>query len=84
MARPKRLWWIGERDAEGRPLEFFGAVPGVREPIPATDLDEAATAALTEEQWACIESPAGKRLYSASKPSTANQPDATAAPTADT
>lgn len=84
-ARPKRLYWIGERDRDGLPLEYFGAMPGVRDPIPAMDLDEAEVAALTEEQWACIESPTGKRLYSAkaSGSNTPNPPAGTSAPIAD-
>lgn len=86
MTRPKRLYFIGARDADGRPLEFFGGVPGVREPIPAMDLDESDTAALSEEQWACIESPAGKRLYSGTAPgrsTTPSPPAVTSAPTAE-
>jgi hypothetical protein len=50
------------------------------------DLDEADTAVLSEEQWACIESPAGKRLYSDKAPGKSNTPSppaVTSAPTAE-
>lgn len=64
MSKPKQVYWIGERNAEGQPLEFFGGVAGVRDPIPARDLSPDETAELTEAQWECINSPTGKRLYS--------------------
>lgn len=67
--RPERLYWIGQYDAFGNPLEYFGGVPGERDPIPARDLTPDETAQLTEAQWAAIESDAGRRLYSATKPS---------------
>lgn len=83
MARPKTLQFIGPRDANGHPLEWFSGSPGEHEPIPASDLNEADTAALSEAQWTLIDSPAGKRLYAAGKPasSTGSQPNATAAQT---
>ena len=68
MSKPKQLFWIGARNADGRPLERFGGFPGVYDPIPARDLTEAETSALTEAQWECINSDAGKRLYSPTKP----------------
>lgn len=70
MAKPKQLFWIGDRDADGRPLEFFGGMPGIYDPIPARDLSEEETAALTEAQLACIDSPTGKRLYRRTEPET--------------
>lgn len=66
--RPDKLYWIGERDQTGQPLEFFGAVPGVREPIPAMDLDAAWLADASEAQWDALDSPAGRRLYRRTEP----------------
>lgn len=68
MSRPKQLYWIGDRDAAGQPLEYFGGVAGVRDPIPARDLTPEETAELTEAQWECIDSPTGKRLYRRTDP----------------
>lgn len=68
--QPAQLYWIGQYDAAGRPLEFFGGEAGVYDPIPARDLTPAETAALTEAQWAAITSETGKRLYSATMPKT--------------
>lgn len=68
MSRPKQLYWIGDRDAAGQPLEYFGGVAGVRDPIPARDLTPEETAELTEAQWECIDSPTGKRLYRRTEP----------------
>jgi hypothetical protein len=68
MSKPKQLYWIGDRDADGKPLEFFGGMPGVYDPIPARDLTPDETAGLTEAQWECIDSPAGKRLYRRTEP----------------
>lgn len=84
MARPTTLSYIGPRDANGQPLEWFGAVPGGREAIPAADMDAETVAGLSEAQWEAIESATGKRLYGAGKApsSTASQPSGTAAPTA--
>lgn len=78
MSKPKQLYWIGARDHNGQPLEFFGAVAGVREPIPARDLEPDEVAALTEAQWECIESETGKRLYSGSEPSRKPSPSTAA------
>lgn len=69
MSKPKQLYWIGDRDANGNPLEFFGAVPGLMEAIPAADLDEAWLADATEAQWEALESPTGRRLYRHTDPS---------------
>lgn len=87
MERPKRLYFTGHRDAMGVPIEWFGPVPGVRDGIPAKDLDSDETAQLTEAQWEAIESPAGRRLYSGEKPESApvatgetNPPSDTGAP----
>ena len=66
MSKPKQLYWIGERGSDGKALEWFGGVAGVRDPIPARDLSPDETAELTEAQWECINSTTGKRLYSAS------------------
>ena len=84
MSRPKTLVFIGERDADGIPIEWFSAVAGVREGIPASDLDADAVAELSEAQWEAIESATGKRLYAGGKApsSTASPPNVTAAPTA--
>lgn len=71
MSKPKELFWIGDRDADGRPLEFFGGMAGVYDPIPARDLTPEETAALTEAQLECINSPAGKRMYRRTEPETA-------------
>lgn len=68
MSKPKQLFWIGARDANGDPLEYFGGVAGVRDPIPARDLTPEETAELTEAQWECIDSPTGKRLYRRTEP----------------
>lgn len=72
MSKPKQLYWIGPNDANGSPLEHFGGMAGVYEPIPARDLTEDETAALTEAQWECIDSPAGKRLYRRTSPTGSN------------
>lgn len=66
--KPNRLYWIGSYDADGQPLEYFGGVPGERDPIPARDLTPEDTAQLTEAQWAAIESDTGKRLYQKTEP----------------
>lgn len=83
MSRPKTLKYIGPKDRDGRPQEWFGATTEY-EAIPARDLDADDTAALTEAQWQVLESENGKRLYGAGeKPSsTANPPKDTSAPTA--
>lgn len=52
--------WHGVWDAgAGGPVEFFGGPDG----LPARDLTAAEVAALTDEQRAKLESPAGRRLY---------------------
>lgn len=51
--------WIGERDAAGKPVEFFGAPDG----LPARDLTGADVAALNAAQRSKLESAAGQRLY---------------------
>ena len=86
MSKPKQLYWIGDRDAEGKPLEYFGGVAGVRDPIPARDLTPEETAELTEAQWECIDSPTGKRLYRRTEPDQKSSPSTsvnTAAKSAD-
>lgn len=44
MARASKLHFVGQRDQDGRPLEYFAFVP-------ARDLDEAEIASLTDEQY---------------------------------
>ena len=84
MSKPKQLFWIGDRDANGDPLEYFGGVAGIRDPIPTRDLTPDETAALTEAQWQCIDSPTGKRLYQTTGPTPASSKSAsTAAPRVD-
>lgn len=53
-------------------MEWFGAVAGVREAIPAADLDEEFVATMSEAQWDAINSPTGKRLYRHTDPSTSD------------
>lgn len=65
-SRPKTLKFIGPRDANGAPLEWFGA-NAERDGIPASDMDEAAVSELTGAQWKAIESEAGQRLYAPGK-----------------
>lgn len=93
--RPKNLYWVGERDANGQPLEYFGVGPGGREPIPAMDLGPDETAQLTEAQWEALDSPTGRRLYRRTEPDAKTKaaasdgaaseadPSSTAAPSAD-
>lgn len=68
--KPKRLFYTGGHDAEGRPLEWFAA--GVRgEGIPARDLDEADIAQLSDETIALITSAragGAKPLYQVTEP----------------
>jgi len=45
--RATRLHFVGPRDHDGRPLEFFAFVP-------ARDLDEGEIASLTDEQYAAM------------------------------
>ena len=66
--RPTRLYFKGEYDSYGQPLEFFGGVPSQYDPIPARDLGPDDTAALTEAQWKVLDSPNGQRLYQRSEP----------------
>jgi hypothetical protein len=66
--RPTKLYFKGEYDATGQPLEFFGGFPGEYDPIPARDLGADDTAALTEAQWRVLDSDTGKRLYQKSEP----------------
>src|SRR5688572_2799906 len=49
--RPTKLYFKGEYDATGQPLEWFGGVPSEYDPIPARDLGPDDTALLTEAQW---------------------------------
>lgn len=94
--RPDKLYFKGEYDATGQPLEFFGGMPGEYDPIPARDLGPDDTALLTEAQWKVLESENGRRLYQKTEPaarqssdadkpssSTPNRPAGTSAPTAD-
>lgn len=78
--RPNRLYFIGQYDADGRPLEYFGGMPGQYDPIPARDLTPEDVAALTEAQWECIESPTGKRLYQKTEPKRERDDRATVKP----
>jgi hypothetical protein len=73
--RPDRLFFAGEYDAQGRPLEFFAAVP-------ARDLDEADIAALTDGQLADITgAPEGRRpLYQKTKPANRDEDSPAAQP----
>jgi hypothetical protein len=84
MSRPTTLTWIGARNANGQPLEWFAGEPGC-ESIPAMDMDAETVAGLTEAQWTKIESPAGQRLYAGGKASvsTASRPSGTSVPAAD-
>jgi hypothetical protein len=66
--RPNRLYFKGQYDSYGAPLEFFGGVPGEYDPIPARDLGPEDTALLTEAQWRVLESENGKRLYQKTEP----------------
>jgi len=66
--RPTKLYFKGEYDALGQPLEFFGGMPGQYDPIPARDLGPDDTALLTEAQWRVLESDNGKRLYQKTEP----------------
>lgn len=66
--RPSKLYFVGDRDANGQPLEWFGAVPGIREPIPARDLTPDDTAGFSEAQWEALDSPTGRRLYRRTEP----------------
>lgn len=75
MSKPKQLYWIGDYDADGRPLEYFGGMPGEYEPIPARDLTPEETAALSEAQWNVIDSPTGKRLYRRTDPRESSSED---------
>jgi hypothetical protein len=75
--RPTKLYFKGQYDATGQPLEFFGGTPSEYDPIPARDLGPDDTAALTEAQWRVLESDTGKRLYQKSEPT--NRTDDTAA-----
>lgn len=71
MAKGARFW-IGERRPDGQPLEFFGGA----HPVPARDLTADEVEALSPEQAALLESPAGKRLYATSKPGGPAKPEA--------
>lgn len=51
--------WQGERDANGRAFEFFGAP----DPIPSRDLTDDDIATLSPAQRSKLESPAGRRLF---------------------
>lgn len=90
--RPTKLYFKGTYTAEGRPLEWFGGMPGEYDPIPARDLGPEDTAALTEAQWAVLESENGKRLYQKTEPAKHDEraaikpepaPSSTAAPSAE-
>lgn len=58
--RAKALHFVGQRDHDGRPLEYFAFVP-------ARDLDEAEIASLTDEQYDAITGGASP-LYAADRP----------------
>lgn len=73
MAKGARFW-IGARLPDGRPAEFFGGA----HPLPARDLSADEVEGLTPDQAALLESPAGKRLYSTSKPGGGARPAADA------
>jgi hypothetical protein len=75
--RPTKLYFKGEYDATGQPLEWFGGVPSEYDPIPARDLGPDDTALLTEAQWKVLESESGKRLYQKTEPA-AHAPEASA------
>jgi hypothetical protein len=81
MSRPKQLYWIGGGDPHGR---HFGAVPGVREAIPARDLTPEETADLTEAQWEAIDSPTGRLLYRRTEPTEETKTDTATSPSANT
>ncbi len=66
--RPKNLYFKGEYDSTGQPLEWFGGMPSIYDPIPARDLGPDDTALLTEAQWKVLESENGKRLYQKTEP----------------
>lgn len=66
--RPTRLYFKGQYDATGAPLEWFGGMPSIYDPIPARDLGPDDTAALTEAQWKVLESENGRRLYQRTEP----------------
>lgn len=44
MARASKLHFVGQRDQDGRPLEYFAFVP-------ARDLEEDEIASLTDDQY---------------------------------
>lgn len=62
--RPSALFFTGEYDVTGQPLEYFATVP-------ARDLDEQDIANLTDEQLAMIQTERGEgrpALYASSEP----------------
>ena len=66
MARASKLHFVGQRDHDGRPLEYFAFVP-------ARDLDEGDIASLTDEQYDAMTGGASP-LYAAAKPVAAAAP----------
>lgn len=69
MAKGARIW-IGDRLPDGQPVEFFGGA----HPLPARDMSAEEVEALTPEQAALLESPAGQRLYATAKVAAAARP----------
>lgn len=59
MTKPDALQFIGPKDANGQPLEWFGGAT----PIPARDLTAEDLAGFGAAEWALLDSPTGKRLY---------------------